>query len=250
MSLGAREMIMRRAWLGLGLGVVCFLATTIGPASAADEGATLKLSAAQTEFLRQEPILVTLRAGSESAPELPATLGGESASRSLKFEIKPAVKPCAGARPLPPETRTASSSSRTYDLLEWFQFPGSGTFTVRAVYENSGSQLTTEPITITLRTPEKGDADFDAVARIHHIPWSNYETNAYCGDTFDVVKRWPDSKLARYCHYWNGRYSQNQKEYGRAIASYEELIARYPGFVLTDDARRGIEECRKSLASR
>ena len=168
----------------------------------------------------------------------------------MRFEIEPAVEPRAGARPLPEEARAATALARKYDLLEWFQFPGSGTFSVRAVYERAGARLTSGPITVTLRTPMKGDADFDAVDRIHHVPWSNYETNAYCGDTFDVVKRWPDSRLARYCHYWNGRYSQNRKEYAKAIASYESVIAGYPGFALADDALRGIEECRKSQPSR
>jgi hypothetical protein len=168
----------------------------------------------------------------------------------LKFEIEPAVKPRKGARPLPSEAQAALSSSRNYDLLEWFQFPESGTFTVRAVYEDAGVRRTSQPITVALRAPKKGDADFDAVARIHHVPWSNYETNAFCGDTADVVKRWPDSKLARYCHYWNGRYSQHQKDYAKAIASYEEVIARYPDFVLSADARLAIDECRKLQTSK
>lgn len=241
-------MSVRRAWLGFGL--ACLLAPAVAPASGADGRGALKLSADQSVFLRQEPILVTLRAEGDSAQGLPATVGGESLSQSLRFEIEPAVKPRKGARPLPEEARADATATRTYDLLEWFEFPGAGTFTVRAVYDRAGDRLTSGPITVTLRTPEKGDAEFDAVARVHHVPWSNYETNAYCGDTFDVVKRWPDSQFARYCHYWNGRYSQNRKEYAKAIASYEELIARYPGFVLADDARRGIEECRKALASR
>jgi hypothetical protein len=241
-------MNMRSVWLGVG--VACLLSANVAPASADDERGGLRLTAGQTDFLRQEPILVTLRSEGDSPRELPASLGDEGPSPILRFEIEPAVKPRKGGKPLPAESRTGTSMTRKYDLLEWYQFPGSGTFSVRAVYERAGTQLTSGPVTITLRTPKKGEADFDAVARIHHIPWSNYETNAYCGDTFDVVKRWPDSALARYCHYWNGRYSQHQKDYAKAIASYEELLARYPDFALADDARRGLEECRKSLASR
>lgn len=244
-------MNVRRACLGIGIGIACLLSPAVDPASGADGKDGLKLSAAQTEFLRQEPILVTLRAeGDAAATGLPAAVGGESAARSLRFEVEPAVKPRKGAKPLPEEARTESAAARKYDLLEWFEFPGSGTFTVRAVYESAGARFASAPVTVTLRTPKAGDPDADAVARIHHVPWSNYETNAFCGDTADVVKRWPESKLARYCHYWNGRYAQNQKDYARAIASYESLIAKYPDFALVDDARRGIEECRKLLAAR
>lgn len=232
------------------IGIACLQSPAVTPASGADEGGALKLSAAQTELLRQEPILVTLRVEGGSAAALPAVVGGVSPERSVRFEVEPAVKLRQGASPLPEEARTESAASRKYDLLEWFEFPEDGTFTVRAVYEGAGARLSSGPVVLTIRTPKAGDADADAVARIHHVPWSNYETNAYCGDTFDVVKRWPDSRLARYCHYWNGRYSQHQKEYAKAIASYESVVAKYPGFALADDARRGIEECRKSLASR
>ena len=243
-------MSVRRAWSGLGLALACLLSLDVAPVSGADAGDGLNLSAAQTEFLRQEPILVTLRTGGDATGGLPAAPGVEGSAPGVRFEIEPAVKPRKGAKPLPSESGADTVSVRKYDLLEWYQFPGTGTFTVRAVYERAGTRLTSDPITVTLRTPKKGDPDFDAVARIHHVPWSNYETNAFCGDTFDVVKRWPDSKLARYCHYWNGRFSQHQKDYAKAIASYEELLSRYPGFALADDAHRGIEECRKSLASR
>lgn len=88
----------------------------------------------------------------------------------------------------------------------------------------------------------------DAVARVHHIPWSNYETNAFRGDTFDVVKKWPDSKPAKYCHYWNGRYSQNKKEHDKAIASFRTVIEKYPDLPLAADARRALAECEHAKA--
>jgi hypothetical protein len=33
----------------------------------------------------------------------------------------------------------------------------------------------------------------------------------FCGDTFDLVEKWPSSKLARYSRYWSGRYLQTVK---------------------------------------
>jgi hypothetical protein len=204
---------------------------------------TIRLSAGQKEYLTLEPILVTARLKSASIPGLPA--GPGKALGALDFDIKPAVKVRPKARPLPLEAKGAKSSAqvRTYDLTEWFQFPAKGSFTVRAVVKHKDGSLTSEPITFTIRRPAKGDAEAGPVDRIHHTPWSNYDTNAFCGDTFDVVKRWPKSKLARYCHYWNGRYSQHKKEYAKALASYRVVVDRFPDFPLAEHAAYGIAEC-------
>jgi hypothetical protein len=228
----------------MGLGAFCLLTVA---AQAGDDMQRITVTSSQTEFLRNEPILIGLRVEGGTATNLPAAPDGEGAATGLRFEVEPKVNLRKGAKPLPGEARVAASPSRTYDLLEWFEFPESGTFTVRAVYESGSTRLTSAPVRVTIQNPKIGDAEFDAVARIHHVPWSNYETNAYCGDTADVVKRWPASKLARYCQYWNGRYAQHQKDYAKAIASYEEVIANYPGCLLAEDARRGLEECRKGL---
>jgi hypothetical protein len=212
------------------------------PAAAAD---SIQLRAAQKEHLSLEPILVTARLEGAAQPGLPAA-PGKGPAGSLRFEIKPALKARSGGKPLPLEARAAKGDVRvrTYDLLEWFQFPAAGgSFTVRAVFEHKGGSLTSEPVAFTIRRPAKGDAEWGPVDRIHHTPWCNYDTNAFCGDTFDVVKRWPKSKLARYCHYWNGRFSQNKKEYAKAIASYRTLIDQGPDFVLADHAAFGIAEC-------
>jgi hypothetical protein len=159
--------------------------------------------------------------------------------------VAPAVKPRQGAKPLPLEEQAAGPVQvRHFDLLEWFAFPDQGgTWSVRAVLEHQGTKLTSATVTFTVRPPGKGDAEAQPVARLHHTPWSNYDTNAFCGDTFDVVKQWPTSRLARYCHYWNGRYLQHKKEYEKAIASYRLAAEQYPGFALADDAAYGIVEC-------
>jgi hypothetical protein len=218
--------------------------------AAAEEKPAARLAVDQAELLKLEPILVTLKIEGVPGAALPAALGSEaqSAADALRFEVDPAVKPRPAAKPLPGEAATANQpkASRTYDLLEWFQFPDQGTFRVRAVYEHAGERVASEPITLRIEAPKSGDTDFDAVARIHHIPWSNYETDAFCGDTFDVVKKWPNSKLARYCHYWSGRYSQTKKEYDKAIASYCELLDKYPDFPLAGDARRALKECEQA----
>jgi hypothetical protein len=241
---------MNRRDVVFGLVALVF-GSAIGAIVFAGEGkAALRLIASQTDFLRLEPILVTVNVAGDAAVRLPASPGGESASNQFRFEIEPAVKPRPEAKPLPSEARVGTSPKRKFDLLEWFQFPDSGTFTVRAVFEHDGSRYASEPIRVTIRNPAKGDAEFDAVARLHHMPWSNYDTNAFCGDTFDVVKNWPESRLARYCHYWNGRYSQGKKEFDKAIASYQTVINRYPGFVLADDARQGIAECKAAQAKK
>jgi hypothetical protein len=202
----------------------------------------LQLRAGQKEFLALEPILVTVRLDDPSPGGLPPAPG----KGTLQFEVKPAVKPRPGGKPLPLEALAAKSGARvrTYDLLEWFQFPADGgPYTVRAVCEHKGGTLTSAPVTFTIRRPAKGDPEAGPVDRIHHTPWSNYDTNAFCGDTFDVVKRWPKSKLAPYCHYWNGRFSQNKKEYDKALASYRTVVEQYPDFALADHAAYGLAEC-------
>jgi hypothetical protein len=226
------------------MGAVVLGALCAGPARAGEEKAVLRLSTARTELLRLEPILVSIKIEGDAELGLPVALGGESAAEMFGFEIEPAVKPRPKARPLPFEEKSALAPARKVDLLEWYQFPDKGEFTVRAVFMHAGTRYASDPVRFTIRKPEKGDVEFDAVARLHHMPWSNYDTNAFCGDTFDVVKRWPDSRLAKYCHYWNGRYSQNKGELDKAIASYETVLKQYPDFELADAARLGLEECK------
>ena len=223
------------------LGAAVILAAFTAGATADDAGLTL--SAGQKEWLQVEPILVTVAADTPGL-DVPAVPGGDDASNGFRFEITPAVKPRDGARPLPGEPRGPAARSRVFDLLEWFEFPADGTFAVRAVAVSGGKRFASAPLTIVIRKPT-GD-EVEPVARIHHLPWTNYETEAYCGDTFDVVKRWPDSRIAAYCRYWNGRHSQKKKDYDNAVASYEDLITRHPDFPLVADARRALDECRQA----
>src|SRR5262249_61453957 len=106
-----------------------------------------------------------------------------------------------------------------------------------------GGHLPWAPVKFTTRKVAKGARKEQPVARIHHTPWCTYATEKFCGDTFDLVKTWPNSRLAKYCHYWNGRYSQNKNEHDKAIASFRTVIEKYPGFALADDAEYGIVEC-------
>jgi hypothetical protein len=228
------------------IGVLVILAAS---GFAADAEPTLRLSSDASEFVWQEPILVRVELPGDTTPALPAVLGDRS-SAILRFEINPPIPPRPGAKPLPQEAAAASPGVkvRDYDLVEWFRFPNeAGSWTIRAVYEADGRTLTSAPLSIAVTRPAKGDTEFDATARLHHLPWSNYESNAFCGDTFDVVKKWPDSRLAKYCHYWSGRYLQTHHDYAKAIASFRAAAA-YPGFALADDATRGIAECENALS--
>jgi hypothetical protein len=212
----------------------------LAPADAQDRVAgAVSLSAGQKEILTQEPILVTAQLESPRGAVLPAGPG-----TTLRFDVQPAVKPRKGAKPLPLEAQGAElpATVRTYDLLEWFQFPAQGTWTVQAVVEHNGNTIKSSPLTVTISRPAKDDKEFGPVDRLHHMPWSNYTDNAFCGDCFDLVKRWPDSRLARYAHYWNGVYHQNKKEYDKAVESYRTAAA-YPDFVLADHAAFGLVEC-------
>jgi hypothetical protein len=200
----------------------------------------VKLLVVQKEFVTLEPILVTVRLDEKGAATLPAIPSGKS---PLRFEITPAVKPRAGAKPLAVEGKTDKARVRLYDLLESFHFPAEGSFTIRAVVEQNGSRLSSAPVSITLRRPAKTDPEWGPVDRLHHMPWSNYITDAFCGDTFDLVKRWPDSKLAPYCHYFNGLHHQHKKEYDKAVASFRIVTTKYPDFALAADADLGLVEC-------
>jgi hypothetical protein len=213
----------------------------------AAKGSGVELVAGRTEFLTHEPILVTARVTDRSGAILRASLGA-CKGKSLAFEITPAVKARKSASPLPLEGRAEGElvTVRTYDLLEWFEFPAEGSWTVRVVVGHNGAELKSAPLKITLRRPAKGDKEQAAVGRLHHLPWSNYTTNAFCGDTFDLVKQWPASRLARYAHYWNGVYSQNKKEYEKALASFRKA-AGYADFVLAEQAEFGVVECLRAL---
>ena len=206
---------------------------------------TLVLSAAQAEHLTLEPILVTVQFGGKDVT-LPAGLD----KGPLQFQITPAVKLRKGGKPLPLEDKVESAPRRRYDLLEWYQFPAEGTFTIEAVVQDGSAKVTSQAVTITIRRPGKQDADWGPVDRLHHIPWSNYVTDRFCGDTFDVVKRWPASKLAKYCHYYNGFFSQHAREYDKAIASFEIVTANYPDFMFADAANYGIAECLMAQGKR
>jgi hypothetical protein len=206
----------------------------------------LQLTIGQSDLLHKEPVLVTLRLQHTAMRALPSKTG-EDDGCTLRFEFEPALQARGKGKPLPLEAASAAAdvTSRDYELLEWYEIP-EGEFSVRAVLEQEGAQLTSQVVKFTIRAPASDDSEHGPVDRIHHLPWMNYDTNKYCGDTFDLVKRWPDSRLAKYCHYWNGRYSQNNKEYEEAIASYRIVIEKYPRFALSDDADFGIVECLRA----
>src|SRR5262249_21753329 len=100
---------------------------------------TIRLQRAQKELLSLEPILVTARLESTSIAGLPPG-PGKGPLGSLQFEVKPAVKARTGARPLPLEAQVAGGVKvRTYDLLEWYQFPAEGgPYSVRLLFEHDG----------------------------------------------------------------------------------------------------------------
>jgi hypothetical protein len=206
---------------------------------------TLVLSAAQTNHLTLEPILVTVHLSGKDA-----TLPASVEKGPLQFQITPAVKLRPGAKPLPLEDKVENAPSRRYDLLEWYQFPAEGTFKIQAVVNDGSAKVTSPAVTITIRRPGKEDAEWGPVDRLHHMPWSNYVTDSFCGDTFDVVKRWPESKLAKYCHYYNGLFSQHKKEYDKALASFKIVTQTYPNFVFADAANYGIAECLMAQGKR
>jgi TolA-binding protein len=206
---------------------------------------TLVVSATQADHLTLEPILVTVQYNGKAAT-LPARLD----KGPLQFQITPAVKPRKSAKPLPLEDKVDSASGRRYDLLEWYEFPAEGTFKIQAVVNDGSAKVTSQAVTITIRRPGKQDAEWGPVDRLHHIPWSNYVTDSFCGDTFDVVKRWPESRFAKYCHYYNGLFSQHKKEYDKAIASFKIVTEKYPHFVFADAANYGIAECLMAQGKR
>ena len=238
---------MIRFRIRLAVLLFCAIVMTNDEVSAGDEA--LHLLSGQTEFLKVEPILVTLRLQSDRTESLPTGPDSKTPGGALRFEIDPDVKPRSGARPLPLEGQAsaATAQARDYDLLEWYQFPSEGKFTVRAVLEQQGATLTSQPVTITIRKPGPDDPELPPVARIHHPPWCNYGENKFCGDTFDLAQRWPDSRLAKYCHYWNGRFLQHNKHYDKAIASYQTVVDNYPNFALADDSDFGIVQCLAAL---
>src|SRR5262249_20582763 len=138
--------------------------------------AALHLTASQKEFLTLEPILVCLRLEKGPMAGLPAA-PGKTQQGSLRFEFEPAVKPRQGAKPLPLEGQaSANVKARYYDLVEWFAFPERGTWTVRAVFESKGTRQTSPPVTLSIHKSDPKDLEHGPMARLHHTPWSNYDT--------------------------------------------------------------------------
>jgi hypothetical protein len=205
---------------------------------------SLRMTAVEREHLTLEPVLVTLRMPGGEGPGGSGLCDPTPTDRDVKFrfEAEPPVKARPKGQSLPVE-QVGGKRIGVYDLLEWLQLPAEGTLTVRAVVEGRGVTLRSNPVTVVIRRPGKQDPEAGPVDRLHHIPWSNYVTDAFCGDTFDVVKRWPESRLAKYCHYWNGLHLQQKKEYDKAIASFRTVVTRYPQWVLADHANYGIAAC-------
>jgi hypothetical protein len=220
------------------------LCVSCDPAYAAPPSLVLT---AQKDYLDREPVLVVVRLAGDGT--VPAEVGGKGEA-TLSFDIKPAVKARKGAKPLPLEAASSGRRARVFDLLEWYQLPAQGEFTVTATIKRGEKAVTSAPVTLKLRKPDKKDAEWGPVDRIHHIPWSNYVTNAFCGDTFDVAKRWPDSRMAKYCHYHNGLHHMHKKEYDKALASLTTVVEKFPDFVLARDADAAIHECLVALGKK
>jgi predicted Zn-dependent protease len=211
----------------------------------------LELRAPQKNYLTHEPLLVTIRSNGVKS-SLPAA--DKSDAALLRFDVKPAVKARPAIKPLLVESKVDGKAgpvaSRRYDLLEWFQFPAEGTFTVTALLQADGASYVSEPITFTIRRPGKGDKEAGPVDRLHHLPWCSYVADAFCGDTFDLVKQWPDSQLAVYAHYWSGLHLQHKKENAKAVDSFQIVVSRYPTSVVTPAARIGLAEALLATGKR
>ena len=231
----------------ISLGSVIVVFGLISWSQGADESgrASLTLTTEQKEFLTFEPILVKIRLKSPNS-HLPIQVGDAKGKIILRFDIQPPVKTRPGAKPLPLESQRPDAQVRIVDLLEWYQFPGEGKFRVEAMLEQGGEKLNSATTQIELRRPGKDDLEWGPVDRLHHMPWSNYIADAFCGDTFDVVKRWPKSRLTPYCTYYNGLHHLHKKEYDQAIASLQTVVKHYPKFVLTPDAQWAIAECLRA----
>jgi TolA-binding protein len=244
--------MIRRLAVLFAVGCLCLAGVGRSAGDSDDTKSALTLTAAQKECLTLEPILVVVRA--EGDRSVPARVGESKDSKekaTLSFEIKPAVKARSGGKPLPLEgAQTSAKKARLFDLLEWYQFPAEGEFTLTAVIKDGDKAVKSKPVVVTLRKPDKKDSEAGPVDRIHHVPWSNYVTDAFCGDTFDVVKRWPDSKMAKYCHYYNGLHHRHKKEYDKAVASLSIVVEKYPDFVLAADADHAIHECLVALGKK
>jgi TolA-binding protein len=225
-------------------GLACLLLAGVARADDSDKSKNaLTVTAGQKEYLALEPILVVVRAEG-AIREVPAQVGESKGGPSLSFEIKPSVKARKGGKPLPLEAeQTSAKRARLFDLLEWYQFPAEGEFTITATLKEGDVTVSSKPAVVKLSKPDKKDAEHGPVDRIHHVPWSNYVTDAFCGDTFDVVKRWPDSKLTRYCHYYSGMHHLHKKEYDKALASLRTVVEKYPDFLLAADADHAIVKC-------
>lgn len=201
----------------------------------------IELKAAEREHLWLEPVIVTVRADRP----IPAAPG-----EKLRFEVEPLLKTRAKPRPLYVEGKAADLAVhvRDFDLFEWYEFPkAGGTWKVRAVLDVDGTALRSEPVELSARPAAKDDAEHAPMSRIHHPPWSNYETDRFCGDTFDLVAKWPESRYAKYARYWSARYLHSQGDHEKALAEYRALLDTHAGFALADDAEYAIAECLLAL---
>jgi hypothetical protein len=190
------------------------------PAGRAVSDDALQLTIGQSELLHKEPVLVNLRLQPAAVKALPPQPGNGDGG-TLRFEFEPGIEPHVVAdwrrpgKPLPLEAASATGevTSRDYELLEWYQIPKEGTFSVRAVFEHDGTRLTSQTVKFTIRAPASDDSEHDPVGRIHHLPWMN------SGDGHDRTNRsdagrgvretgLPFCKLLLFCTYLPHRFQQ------------------------------------------
>jgi hypothetical protein len=205
--------------------LACFAAAFAVIAPARSESPSLRLKAARADLLVGEPAYLLVTAAGE-ARVLPASADGD-----LRFVLdrpqSERKRPAAASATLP--------SPAEYDLLESYSLTQPGEYTVRAVLKTPAGTLESNPVTLRIDAPSTSD-DKAALDRLHHFPWSNYVADKFCGDTFDLVAKWPDSRYAPYARYFCGRYLQTHDDLDGAIAAYRALIEKHPSMALADDA--------------
>ncbi len=206
----------------------------------------IQLKLDREDLWQGEPMLVTVSLNGADKDLLPR-LATPGSSLSFHFNTE-MIKP--GILDNPDTAREGEiqvGNVVLYNVLDCYSCSDdfAGSLQLRAELAYEGKVIKSDIVSLQISRPPEGD-EREAFQRLHHFPWANYYTSKYCGDTFDLVARWPESRYVKYCHYYSGCYLQNAGEWSQAIDEFKALL-RFPAFALSPEALYQLGVCYLKL---
>ncbi len=212
----------------------------------------IEITIDQKEFMQGEPQLLTVKLSEdlvEKKTVLPRALFKKTNLTLIFAEpVEPMQKPEDQAIVAIPK-QDFYKGIAAYLINNYFNTHTPATYTLKAVLKTPEGSIESKAITYTVHAADSS-LEEEAFGRLHHFPWANYVSNKYCGDTFDLVHRWPESRLAKYCDYYSGRFLLEQRDYNGALEKFENVITQNEPFALTSDTEVQIAVCLMNIGEK